>query len=358
MEALRKLRADLEAWFSGLAPRERVLVSAAGVAVVAFIMFLGAVKVQRGIAAREANIDRKTQVLAQVGKLAQGYRQAQAERAQLEAKLKGPPLQLMSFVAQTGQRLGIEVNDLRPSTSGGASAADKVVEDTVEVNLARRDLPRQGEARQGRLDRVLDHLVRRRRAAGGARPEVVHLDPEPLPGLGDEAHELQRRALELRLERRALRLPVAIALGELPDLREDLRLAVDVRLARRDPALNLHGAEEHDERDHRDAGRGDEHALARREPGEPRLEVGPELAEGFHALPPPRRLLAGVAGEIGVDRELELAVARPLAGPARARVAEAARGAQRAHDLVHVLGGVGGALEVELVARDLDAVEP
>jgi len=142
MEALRKLRADLEAWFSGLAPRERVLVSAAGIAVVAFVMFLGAVKVQRGIAAREANIDRKTQVLAQVGKLSQGYRHAQAERAALEAKLKGPPLQLMSFVAQTGQRLGIEVNDLRPSTSGGASATDKVVEDTVEVNLARLDLPR------------------------------------------------------------------------------------------------------------------------------------------------------------------------------------------------------------------------
>jgi general secretion pathway protein M len=142
MEALRKLRADLEAWFSRLEPRERVLVSAAGIAVVAFIVFLASVKVQRGIAAREANIDRKTQVLAQVGKLAQGYRQGQAERAQLEAKLKGPPLQLMSFVAQTGQRLGIEVNDLRPGTAGNASPTDKVVEDTVEVNLARLDLPR------------------------------------------------------------------------------------------------------------------------------------------------------------------------------------------------------------------------
>ena len=50
-------------------------------------------------------------MLAQVGKLAQGYRQAQAERAQLEAKLKGPPLQLMSFVSQTGQKLGMQLLD-------------------------------------------------------------------------------------------------------------------------------------------------------------------------------------------------------------------------------------------------------
>jgi general secretion pathway protein M len=140
MEALRKLRADVEAWFSGLAPRERTLVSLAALAVAVFVVFLAFARVQRGIATREANIDRKTQVLAQVGKLAQGYRQAQAERTQLEAKLKGPPLQLMSFVSQTGQRLGIEVNDLRPGTPAAAGASDKLVEETVEVNLARLDL--------------------------------------------------------------------------------------------------------------------------------------------------------------------------------------------------------------------------
>jgi general secretion pathway protein M len=142
MDSLRKLRADFEAWFAGLAPRERVLVSTAAVAVALFVILLGFAKVQRGIANREANIDRKTQVLAQVGKLAQSYRQAQAERTQLEAKLKGPPLQLMSFVSQTGQRLGIEVNDLRPGTPGAGAANDKLVEETVEVNLAHLDLQR------------------------------------------------------------------------------------------------------------------------------------------------------------------------------------------------------------------------
>lgn len=142
MERLSKLRSDFQAWFGRLAPRERGLVALAGIAVVVFFVLIGFGAVQRRIHAHEAAIERKTQVLAQVGKLAQSFRQLQADRAQLEAKLKGPPIQLMSFVAQAGQRLGIEVNDLRPGAGAAASPGDKVQEDTVEVNLARLDLPR------------------------------------------------------------------------------------------------------------------------------------------------------------------------------------------------------------------------
>jgi general secretion pathway protein M len=142
MEHLRKLRADLEAWCARLAPRERVMVSLAGVAVALFVVFIAFTRMQRGIAAREAAIDRKTQVLAQIGKLATGYRQVQAERLSLEAKLKGPPLQLMSYVSQTGQRLGIEVNDLRPGPAATPGAGDQVTEETVEINLARLELSR------------------------------------------------------------------------------------------------------------------------------------------------------------------------------------------------------------------------
>ncbi len=152
MELFRKLRADLDAWLSRLSARERALVTAAAIAVAAFVVFIAFVKVQRGITAREQAVDRKTQVLAQIGKLAQGYRAAQAERAQLEAKLKGPPVQLMSYVAQAGQRLGIEVNDLRPGAAAQPGGADKVLEETVEVNLAKIDL--------GRLASLLQELER------------------------------------------------------------------------------------------------------------------------------------------------------------------------------------------------------
>jgi general secretion pathway protein M len=144
METLRRLRADVEAFLAGLAPRERLLVlGAAGLAGL-FVLFLVASGVSGAIGSRRSRIDSKAQSLAQIGQLAQGYRRAQAERAQLEARLKGPPVQLMSYVSQAGARLGIEVNDLRPSQQGPAAEKgnDKVVEESVEVSLAKLDLPR------------------------------------------------------------------------------------------------------------------------------------------------------------------------------------------------------------------------
>jgi general secretion pathway protein M len=138
---LRRLQSDLEAFFQRLSQRERVLVTAAGLAVVAFVVFLVSTQVSRGIAAREHRIEEKTRVLSQVGKLAQGWRAAQAERTQLEARLKGPQPPLMTFVAQTGTRLGIEVNDLRPAAAAVEATAG-VVEDSVEVNVAKLELPK------------------------------------------------------------------------------------------------------------------------------------------------------------------------------------------------------------------------
>jgi general secretion pathway protein M len=144
MELLRRLRADLEAWFSGLAPRERLLVSGAAGLAALFVFSLAVSGVAGAIRARQSRIETKQQGLAQISVLAQGYRRAQAERAQLEARLKGPPVQLMSYVSQAGTRLGIEVNDLRPSSlpPGTEKGSDKVVEESVEVSLAKLDLPR------------------------------------------------------------------------------------------------------------------------------------------------------------------------------------------------------------------------
>lgn len=141
MERLRKLLGDAEAFFARLSPRERVLVSAAAGAVALFALLLASMSVSRAIAAREGRIEQKTEVLSQIGQLAQAYRRAQSERAMLEARLRGPPVQLMSMVSQVGARLGIEVNDLRPGQQA-ATGSDKVVEDSVEVSLAKLDLPR------------------------------------------------------------------------------------------------------------------------------------------------------------------------------------------------------------------------
>ncbi|HEU4385297.1 MAG TPA: type II secretion system protein GspM [Anaeromyxobacteraceae bacterium] len=148
-ELWRRLSAAAEAWASRLSPRERVMVSAAGAAVVLFAVLLVATGVSRALSGREARIEEKTHLLAQIGKLTQGYRQVQAERAALESRLKGPPVALMSFVTQTGQQLGVEVNDLRPGAPGGSEG---ISEESVEVSLARIDLPK--------LARLLEGLER------------------------------------------------------------------------------------------------------------------------------------------------------------------------------------------------------
>jgi general secretion pathway protein M len=135
MEQLRKLRADLEAWIGQLSPRERLLVTAATLAVSLFVVWLVSFRISNGISARESRIEEKTRVISQVGKLAEGYRRRQAERQALEARLKGPPVQLLSHISQTGASLQVDVNDLRPSSAPGE--LEGLREDAVDVNVAR-----------------------------------------------------------------------------------------------------------------------------------------------------------------------------------------------------------------------------
>jgi general secretion pathway protein M len=151
METLRKWRANAEAFLQRLSPRERVLVTLAAGAVAAFVLFLTWHGISGAIRGRESRIEEKTRMLAQVGKLAHGWREAQAQRAEITAKLEGPPLQLVTFVSQTGARLGIEVNDLRP-LQATTPPADGLVEDSVEVDLARIEI--------GKLSGLVQELER------------------------------------------------------------------------------------------------------------------------------------------------------------------------------------------------------
>ncbi len=150
MDRIRKLREAVEAWLGKLSPRERVLVTVAALGVALFAVWLVSLRISRGVSAREARIEEKTRVLSQVGKLAEGYRRQQADRQAVEARLKGPPVQLLSFISQTGATLGVEVTDLRPTASQGELAGLR--EEAVEVNLARVEL--------GRLARLVQTLER------------------------------------------------------------------------------------------------------------------------------------------------------------------------------------------------------
>lgn len=141
-ETLRGLRAEAEARFGRLSPRERVMVSSAAAAVAVFVLLMIVTGISRATAARQHRIEEKTRVLAQVGELAEGYRRAQAERQALEARLKAQPVPVMTHVSQTGQALGVEVGDLRPS--GTPEAVDGIAVESVEVSLPRIDPSRLG----------------------------------------------------------------------------------------------------------------------------------------------------------------------------------------------------------------------
>jgi general secretion pathway protein M len=138
METWKRLRADAEAWIGKLAPRERLMVGAAAASIAVFVVWLASHAIGGSIAAREARIEQKTKVLSQVGKLAEGYRRREAARKDLESRLKGSPVALMSHISQTGATLGIPVNDLRPNTA--PAEADGLREESVEINLARIEL--------------------------------------------------------------------------------------------------------------------------------------------------------------------------------------------------------------------------
>lgn len=138
LERLQRLRDDAVAWLGKLSPRERLAVGAAAVGVFLFVTSLTSAAISRGISSREEEIEAKTRLLSGVSKLAEGFRQRQSERQALEARLKGPPVQLLSYISQAGAAQKIEVGDLRPVAAQGELAGLK--EDAVEVNLAKVEL--------------------------------------------------------------------------------------------------------------------------------------------------------------------------------------------------------------------------
>lgn len=171
MERLRKLRQDLLAWLSTLAPRERVLVTLAALAVLLFSVWLVVGRVGAAMEAREERIAGKTRVLAQFGKLAEEYKRRQAERGAIESRLRAQPVPLMSHISQTGAALGIDVADLRPTNA--PTELEGLKEDSVEVNIAKIELSKLAQLLQN-----LEHtqgVVKVRRIRITTRQDVPDL---------------------------------------------------------------------------------------------------------------------------------------------------------------------------------------
>lgn len=138
LRTIRQLRSNLASWLGKLSQRERIMVSAAAAAGFAFVVFFTSFAIARSITQREQQVEGLTRYLTTVSKYAVGFRERQAERQALEQRLKGPPVQLLSYISQQGAQHQIEVGDLRPAPV--AEQPQGLTEEAVEVNIARVEL--------------------------------------------------------------------------------------------------------------------------------------------------------------------------------------------------------------------------
>ncbi len=126
-----------EAWAS-LSVRERKLISLLLAAFLVAAIALAFLSARRAIVARESSLADKRMQMTKVELLASGYAQAEAARARIEARIKGTPVRLFSYLEDLGKKQGVTIGDMQDR--GTTEAGEGVQRATVEVNFARIDL--------------------------------------------------------------------------------------------------------------------------------------------------------------------------------------------------------------------------
>ena len=114
IERLRLLWADLQAWFLGLNPRERVMVTAAGATTAVVVIFLVLFLLSSSADATRRRTQSKLQRLAEAEQLASGYAEAERARKQAEAALTSSEVSLPTYVDEKGRNVGLDIPSLNP----------------------------------------------------------------------------------------------------------------------------------------------------------------------------------------------------------------------------------------------------
>lgn len=126
-----------EAW-GGLSGRERRLLSLLVGAAVLAVATLGLLSVRRTVKLRESSIAEKEIQLKQVSILASGFTDAEATRGRIEARIKGQPVRLFSYLDELAKKQGVAIGDLQDR--GTAGAGEGITRSTVDINFVRIDL--------------------------------------------------------------------------------------------------------------------------------------------------------------------------------------------------------------------------
>lgn len=125
------------AW-SGLSQRERRLLGLMAAALAIFVVFLGFNGLRKSMNAHEASLEHKRMSMERVMALANTYREAEAARGRIEARIKGNPVRLFSYLEDIAKKRDITLGDMQDR--GSDSLGEGISRSTVEVSFAKIDL--------------------------------------------------------------------------------------------------------------------------------------------------------------------------------------------------------------------------
>jgi hypothetical protein len=141
MERLRALLAEAQRYYTQLSQREKLLLLAM---VGVFVLLVGTVvvtSVSHRISLHEMAIEEKTGDLQKVAVYAQSYAEAERKRKDLELKLGGPPVKLMSQLQGMAERDGLTITSMNDR---GDQALHAVKESLVEMQIASASIDKLG----------------------------------------------------------------------------------------------------------------------------------------------------------------------------------------------------------------------
>jgi general secretion pathway protein M len=139
MNPIRQLLNDLRARFEQLSTRERRLVTAAGAAVLVFILFLTLYSFSSSANSYRRRTQEKLAKLQEVQQLANSYNQATAARNAVEQQLTSSDVRLLSYISDKATAAGLDVPNMTPKGEVGIGDG-KILESSMELTFTDVDL--------------------------------------------------------------------------------------------------------------------------------------------------------------------------------------------------------------------------
>lgn len=149
MERIQELIADISRYFSQLTKRERILVAVAAAGMVLFVGSIVYSSVSRRISRHEMSIEEKLLAFEQVAVYAQTFTESERERKELERRLSGEPIRLLSFMQKLAEKHGLSIGSM---SERGENTVDQVKESLIELQIAAAPIDK--------LTKMLDEIER------------------------------------------------------------------------------------------------------------------------------------------------------------------------------------------------------